>query len=359
MEFSNYFKESLSEFQNFFHDIRNNDLILFGASGTGKDVLEKLKKNNIEVKFFCDNDPGKWHQKFCGITVISPQELLRLKSETVIVISSVFITDIKRQLMPYFKTIYPYLLLETEFYDKNLIIKNEEYIKLFMSSLEDEKSYRIATNIIKHRLTGNHDYISEIKEPEGTKNIYFEPEITHLDENEVFVDCGAYNGDTLLSFIKFSKNRFKNIYLFEPDLINIGEINKIIQNKVLDERVKLIKKGVYSLNTKVNFEAEKGIASAINNNGKFIIETCKLDDVFCSDRVTYIKMDIEGAEKEALIGARNIIRRDKPKLAISIYHKPEDFWEIPKLIKLLVPEYKLYIRHYTDQLSETVCYAVC
>ena len=76
------------------------------------------------------------------------------------------------------------------------------------------------------------------------------------------------------------------------------------------------------------------------------------------EEVTFIKMDIEGAELKALKGAKNIILRDKPKLAISIYHKPEDIVEIPLFIKELVPEYKLYIRHYSNDSIETVLYAV-
>ena len=76
------------------------------------------------------------------------------------------------------------------------------------------------------------------------------------------------------------------------------------------------------------------------------------------DKVTFIKMDVEGAELESLKGAEKTIRRDKPKLAICIYHKPEDMWTIPLYIKELVPEYKLYIRHHSSGVCETVLYAV-
>ena len=76
------------------------------------------------------------------------------------------------------------------------------------------------------------------------------------------------------------------------------------------------------------------------------------------DKVTFIKMDVEGAELESLKGAKNIILRDCPKLAICIYHKPEDLFEIPILIKEMCREYKIVIRQYADSIFETVCYAV-
>ena len=75
------------------------------------------------------------------------------------------------------------------------------------------------------------------------------------------------------------------------------------------------------------------------------------------ERVDFIKMDIEGSELEALKGAKNTIKRHKPRLAICIYHKIEDFYTIPKYIKELVPEYKLYVKHHTDREWETVLYA--
>ena len=81
-------------------------------------------------------------------------------------------------------------------------------------------------------------------------------------------------------------------------------------------------------------------------------------DSCITDKVTFIKMDIEGAELNALKGSREIIKKYKPRLAVSVYHKKEDLIEIPLYIKELVPEYKLYIRHYSNAAIETVLYAV-
>lgn len=88
-----------------------------------------------------------------------------------------------------------------------------------------------------------------------------------------------------------------------------------------------------------------------------MIYTEKLDNLFIDTPITFIKMDIEGAEKESILGAKEIIKKYKPKLAICVYHKLEDIYMIPKMIKELVPEYKLYLRHHSLGMWETVCYA--
>ena len=87
-------------------------------------------------------------------------------------------------------------------------------------------------------------------------------------------------------------------------------------------------------------------------------EVVTLDSFFGSEKVDFIKMDIEGVELEAIEGAYQIIKQQSPTLAVCLYHKPEDIWEIPLRIKDIQPEYNIYIRHHTDLLNETVCYAV-
>lgn len=97
--------------------------------------------------------------------------------------------------------------------------------------------------------------------------------------------------------------------------------------------------------------------SKIDESGDSIIQMDSIDNICENEKVTYIKMDIEGSELEALRGARKVICRDKPRLGICIYHKPEDLLEIPMFIKKMVPEYKLYIRHHSPHYNETVIYA--
>ena len=118
--------------------------------------------------------------------------------------------------------------------------------------------------------------------------------------------------------------------------------------------------GAWDETARLSFQSGLRGASYIDdaNSSDDYIDVIQIDSLMNKEEVTFIKMDIEGAELKALKGAKNIILRDKPKLAISIYHKPEDIVEIPLFIKELVPEYKLYIRHYSNDSIETVLYAV-
>ena len=175
--------------------------------------------------------------------------------------------------------------------------------------------------------------------------------------NEIFIDCGAFDGWSIKGFIEFCGGKYDKIYSFEPipsqyenTLININEAGI--------KRVELIQKGVWNCKGVSNFVSNGG-GSRIDNEGTIPVELVSIDEVIPeNEKVTFIKMDIEGAESQALQGAVNTIRRCKPKLAICIYHKPMDIIEIPILIKSILPEYKFYIRHHSPTRDETVLYAL-
>lgn len=126
-----------------------------------------------------------------------------------------------------------------------------------------------------------------------------------------------------------------------------------------DNRYELYSLGVWSENTKLYFNAMgTGSSHVSEQRGEYIIQTAVLDEMVYDQKPTYIKMDIEGAEQEALKGCRKIIQTYKPKLAICIYHKPDDLFEIPAMIKEMNPQYKLYVRQYADAWYDTVLYAL-
>lgn len=188
---------------------------------------------------------------------------------------------------------------------------------------------------------------------------YFEDFIKY-DEGEVFVDAGVLNLDTSLRFAEnCDRNNVSNykIYAFEPDQDAYQKCVKIREEHP-DKDITLYNSGLWSSDTVLGFKVDGWGGSRIaNKNLTYQIEVASLDSMI-NEKVTYIKMDIEGAELEALKGSRNIIRQYKPKLAVCVYHKKEDIIEIPRYIKSLVPEYRLYLRHYSSCDFETVLYAL-
>ena len=182
---------------------------------------------------------------------------------------------------------------------------------------------------------------------------YFPSGILEFSENEVFVDAGAFDGDTIEIFVEKTKDRgYKKIYAFEPDNTNYS---KLAKRKIMN--LEIHNKGIYSCNSILKFIDNMGGSSKLDNGGEVEVEVVSLDEMNLKDLPTFIKMDIEGSELEALKGAKEIIKNNKPKLAICIYHKLEGLWEIPLFVKELVPEYKFYIRNYTSNFGEIVLYA--
>lgn len=187
---------------------------------------------------------------------------------------------------------------------------------------------------------------------------YYE-EFIKFAEGETFIDAGAFDLSTSLRFAEKCKENnisdFK-IYAFEPYKIAYENCKKIKEHYP-DLKMELMESGLWSSDTVIGFDNIGSESSRINEDSSDKIKSVALDSVV-KERVTYIKMDIEGAELEALKGCQNIIKQYKPKLAICVYHKPEDIIEIPKYIKQLVPEYRLYLRHYSNKQTETVLYAL-
>lgn len=176
-------------------------------------------------------------------------------------------------------------------------------------------------------------------------------------KDEVFVNAGAFQGETDIDFVKWAKGQYKKIYAFEPMKANI-EICRQNYTKNNISNIELISKGTWSETGYITFSGSENQGHA-DANGTNRIETIKIDDAVSNleEKVTFIKMDIEGAELKALQGARETILKDKPRMAICIYHKPEDLYEIPGYILSLVPEYRFKVRQYTSMTWETVLYA--
>ena len=186
-------------------------------------------------------------------------------------------------------------------------------------------------------------------------NQYFPEDIISLS-NEVFVDGGAFTGDTLLKFAKLCPN-YKRIIAFEPDKSNITKL----KNKIIGKRdIYVVEAGMADRTGTANFVSEStGMYSFFSDEDTGCsVPVVRIDEVPECRNATFIKMDIEGAEMSALKGAEKTIKENKPKLAICIYHSNEDMIRIAEYIHDLVPEYKIYMRAHNMGIAENVLYAV-
>lgn len=343
-------------------------VILFGAAKMGVIYSDLCNKNKIKVLAFCDNDKSKHGFLIKKIDVISPDVLKDKYGKNVqIIITSLYDEEIKKQLYGLgYKNIWSHTFFSTIFAKKFSVLSWTNYINTIntintnkfkliecFKILNDMESKNVFLNILKYRLNLDRKYLRLVKR--NIEDIYFDENIYKLSKKEIFVDVGAFDGDTIELFIKATKNSFEKIYCFEPDKNTYLNLKKNVDKKN-DKRIEILEYGLGLKNETVFFTNDGGLGSKVSEFGEKI-EIKNMDNIL-NDKVTLIKMDIEGSEKNALLGAKKTIFKNKPKLAICAYHNLSDLWEIPLLIKNINPAYKIYLRHYNQFLFDTVCYAV-
>lgn len=192
------------------------------------------------------------------------------------------------------------------------------------------------------------------------KTSYFDEDIFKPQDEEIFIDGGAFRGETSKKFSLWAKS-YKEIIAFEPDAFNVEVCRETLRSV---ENVTVLQAGLWENNEKLSFKraGDEGASSEVNKNGLneerdglLEVDGVALDSII-KGKVSFLKLDIEGAELKALYGAKGIIQRDRPRMAICIYHKPEDIWEIPLYIKKLVPEYHMAVRHCMTYVYDTILY---
>lgn len=281
---------------------QNCRLYVYGAGGEGKALKSILEINGIQVEGFVDKN----YSKINHLKVISPDDFVSLYSS-----GNVCVT-----------------------------IGSEMY-------------YTEINDYLIERGISPDDILGSAAIPEYQ---YFDNTIIKYVQDEVFVDCGSLDLQTCEFFTKNCTTNIKQVFAIEPDKENLLRCRQKIEDNNL--KYELLPFGVWSSDETLKFNSAGGGTSRLEEDGTEVIEVRKLDTLLKDVDVTFIKMDIEGAELEALKGAEKTIKQKKPKLAISVYHKPEDFLTIPKLIHDFAPDYKLYMRHYSIFSVETVLYAV-
>ncbi|MDR0306465.1 MAG: FkbM family methyltransferase [Chitinispirillales bacterium] len=233
--------------------------------------------------------------------------------------------------------------------------KNRKRVEAVAKSFADERSREVYFGIIRARCGEG-----EFADFYTKQTQYFENEFFVYGDDEFLIDCGAFIGDTIDDFIKFVPN-YRGVISFEASPRSF----EILKNRYGDNpKIQLINKAVWSGIAEVNFTDSSDYDGAGNRIGikgeqnVINVKTTSIDALELREKVTFIKMDIEGAEMEALKGAKNTILRDRPRLAICIYHSDEEMIAIAEWIRKLMPEYKLYVRHHWHNIWETTLYGV-
>jgi FkbM family methyltransferase len=341
-------------------------IVLFGSGALGRTVLHGLREEGLNVVAFSDNDPSRWQQVIDDIPVHPPQALDR---DAVYVITIWNAgrrrnqSAVRRQLQDAgvrnvlsFADVYrcfpdrflPYFAVDRH----ENVLQSLDAIQRAYEQLTDDESRRIFSDQIEWRITADYDALPS----PGNDAQYFPRDLVRLRDDETFVDCGAYDGDTLSQFLSLA-GTFSHYWALEPDLKNFAVLQSFVQSlpPEVASRVTCIAAGASDHAGQERFDARGSASSTFSDSGTVTIDCVRLDDLMPS--CTFIKLDVEGAEPKVLHGAARLIRDCTPVLALSAYHTQAHIWELPLLVQSMNPHYRLFYRDHNEEGFDLVLYA--
>ncbi len=370
-----------AEMENYYLQFKNRKIVIFGGGPTGRWMLKWFIDLGYEkIVAVSDNNRSLWETWIEGVKCENIETIEKKYPDALVIVGSAWESEIIAQLQESTELeilLKPGLIHDIEtmlrfkmkgwhleqdrpvnfwcWFPRYLELKQsgvlENKVKNLESYVQDEISKNVIRSKVKFFLTGDLNIAKAIPR---TEKEYFSEDYYHISRDEVFVDCGAYTGDSVSSFISYAGG-YKKIYALEPDRKSFEQLNKNIRKENLPD-VKLFQMATGNRNMEVLFNESGEMGACITEKGNASVLVRCLDDMEMND-ATFIKMDVEGAEMASLEGAEKLIKRNTPKLAICLYHRPEDLFDIPTYLKSIVPEYKFKIRHHGAFLYDTILYA--
>jgi len=230
----------------------------------------------------------------------------------------------------------------------------QESIQQLKSYLADKHSIDVLENVIQYRLTVS---ISDHIDGDGLNKQYFKTEIENwLSKKEItMIDCGAYIGDTLM-YANQLEVSIKKAYCFEPDLFNFEKLVNYVKSQNIE--CVLIPCASWSRDEIIYFDNSASESSRVVDEVGVPVQAITIDSFSANLDYNFLKIDVEGADLDTLMGAINSIKKNRPYIAVALYHRPNDLWEIPLFLISNITDYKFYIRQHGHNLIETVLYCV-
>ncbi len=348
-----------------------NRLVLFGAGNLGRKVLQCVRSIGVEPLAFSDNSQSKWGSYVDGVPVVSPKEAAARYGASASFLVTIwsrgnYYRDSRSQLERLGCThIESTASLRWKCADQMLpdycqdlphkLYEQAAKVRKAASLWADDSSRREYLNQVRWRALGDQNALG----PPVKEKQYFLDSLYRINDHEVFVDCGAYIGDTAEELIRRNP-AFSRLIAIEADPGNFDRLTKWIAtlDASVASRISALNVAVGAKRGQCRFQASGNDGARLATDGNVVVECIPIDDLAAEAGPTFIKMDIEGAELEALEGARRSIQTHRPILSICVYHKQNDLWSIPLFIHTLVEDYRLFLRPHEVDGKELVCYAV-
>lgn len=313
---------------------------IFGAGETGQKTFECFD-GKMEIAGYLDNNPALAGKTLTGIPIWNPRDRAVMNAAPFVIIASVIPQFVNAMRQECISLGYPSMS-----YQELAIAANDDYTDAWADD-QSRDVYTAMTRFLKSQHSAD---LPPMSEPQ-----YFQPFVPPRYYRS-FVDGGAYTGDTYAMYKKFVGNDFDEYWAFEPNQRVFGNLLAAVDG---DERVKAFNCALSdNEGTRQFLHGAQEYGSRLSAFGNDTVECVALDDAIAGSAPSFIKLDVEGAELPALAGAAKTIAAARPALAICVYHDPFHLWSVPALVRSLLPESKLYLRHHSKTKYETVCYAV-
>ncbi len=347
-----------------------NRVVIFGTGQLGRFVLPAVRAAGLELLAFCDNNPSRWGSTIDGVAVLSPAEAMREFGASACFLVAVYnASSLRRQLAELgCQRIVPYPVFFWKYWEK---LPQEERLELPHRILQQASEIPAGYQLLADDVSRT-EFLAQIRwrslmdyaclpSPQPAQDMYFPPDLLQLGSEEVLVDCGAFDGDSIKPFVAKVAGQFRRIRAFEPDPSNLRALAACIAGfpPEVAARISVEPYALGSQSGTVRFSAEGAVYSKLSEgSGGVEVELRTLDELLEGAECTLIKMDIEGAETEAIPGAAKTIARCRPVLAVCAYHRCEHLWRIPQLIRAVAPDHRIFLRRYAEECWETVYYAI-
>ena len=312
-------------------------VVIYGMGNGADKVIDEFNRLEIPILGVTASDAFVRGQSFRGFTV---RKLSEFEGEFIIAVcfasSLPDVTEHIFSLCEKYRVLVPCVpVVGNEIFNDGFFAKNQEKLNIAYN-LFDDYSKRIFEGCVNFIYGGELDVLKSVTtEKSEAFSGFFKPA-----PDEDYLDLGAYRGDTVDELLEYSGGTYSSIIAVEPDRRTFRKLTEHIDGM---ENVTALQKAVYRFDGVAAFNSAAGRQSAISDKGEEI-ETVTIDEICKDRRITYIKFDVEGAEKEAIEGAKETICIYKPALAVSVYHRSEDIFALALQIHELCPEYKFYMR---------------
>ncbi|HEV7425541.1 MAG TPA: FkbM family methyltransferase [Thermoanaerobaculia bacterium] len=347
-------------------------IVLYGAGTLGTTVANNLRAAGIEPAAFADDTPEKQGMRIAGVAVMPVREAAsRFGKEAIFVVTILNpllrFVDARTRLRgitdgPVVSFLDVAWMHPEEFlpyYQFELpqdVLRKRDRIALAASRFADDESRRQFAAQLRFRLHLDYDAL-----PENSHDDYFPDLLPRLDPECVFVDCGAFDGDSVRKFLEVQNGRFGEVYAFEPDQRNCERLRASVESMPRNtaDRIHVHAAAVGDARGKLRFNMTGNMSASLSNGGGVDVDVVRVDDIVpVTTAQTYVKYDVEGGEWEALRGTQRLLEGGHSLLAVSIYHRPDDLWELPLYLDSLDLGYDLYLRTQGEDGMDVICYAI-